>query len=54
MIKDQLIKARCTSIEKQYLIELMYSNKYKSLSETLRSIINIHMKISKEDKYNPK
>lgn len=30
MIKDQLIKARCTATEKQYLMQYMKDNKYKS------------------------
>lgn len=43
MIKDQLIKARCTAIEKQYLVEFMHFNKYKTLSEALRALINTHI-----------
>lgn len=43
MIKDQLIKARCTATQKQYLIELMNHNKYKTLSEAIRAILNNHM-----------
>ena len=43
MIKDQLIKARCTSSEKQYIEKFMYKNKYRSLSEAIRAIINNHM-----------
>lgn len=43
MIKDQLIKARCTVEQKQYLLELMHSNKYKNLSEVIRDLINNHM-----------
>ncbi len=43
MIKDQLIKARCTVEQKQYLMELIHSNKYKNLSEAIRALINNHM-----------
>ena len=43
MIKSELIKARCTASEKQYIENFMYKNKYRSLSETLRAIINNHM-----------
>lgn len=43
MKKDQLIKARCTATEKKYLLELMHTSKYKSLSEALRAVINNHM-----------
>lgn len=43
MIKSELIKARCTSTEKQYLIEYMHSNSYRTLSETIRAIINDSM-----------
>lgn len=43
MIKSELIKARCTSTEKQYLIEYMHSNSYRTLSEAIRAIINNHM-----------
>lgn len=43
MIKDQLIKARCTSSEKQYIEKFMYKNKCRSLSEAIRVIINNHM-----------
>lgn len=46
MIKDQLIKARCTATEKQYLMQYMKDNKYKSLSEALRAILNNHMIIN--------
>lgn len=43
MIKDQRIKARCTAIEKQYIVEFMHSNKHRSLSEALRAILNNQM-----------
>lgn len=43
MIKSELIKARCTSSEKQYIEKFMYKNKYRSLSEAIIAIINNHM-----------
>ena len=43
MIKSELIKARCTSSEKQYIEKFMYKNNYRSLSEAIRAIINNHM-----------
>lgn len=43
MIKSELIKARCTSSEKQYIEKFMYKNKYRSLSQAIRAIINNHM-----------
>lgn len=46
MIKNELIKARCTAIEKRYLIEFMHHNKYKTLSEALRAILNNHMEVN--------
>ena len=52
MIKDQLIKSRCTAIEKQYLMELMHLNEYKSLSESLRAVINNHMTNNPIEKRN--
>lgn len=43
MKKIELIKARCTATQKQYLMEFMHHNKYKSLSEALRAVINNYM-----------
>ncbi|WP_154665260.1 hypothetical protein [Romboutsia timonensis] len=43
MIKDQLIKARCTVEQKQYIEKFMYKNKCRSLLEAIRAIINNHM-----------
>ena len=43
MTKSELIKARCTAEQKQYLLEIMHFNKYKNLSEAIRAIINNHM-----------
>lgn len=40
MIKSELIKARCTASEKQYIENFMYENKHRSLLEALRTIIN--------------
>ena len=46
MVKDQLIKARCTVKQKQYLLKLMHYNKYKNLSEVIRALINSHMLVN--------
>ena len=43
MTKSELIKARCTVEQKQYIEKFMYKNKYRSLSEAIRAIINNHM-----------
>ena len=40
MIKSELIKSRCTASEKQYIENVTYQNKYRSLPEALRAIIN--------------
>ena len=43
MTKSELIKARCTVEQKQYIEKFMYKNKCRSLSEAIRVIINNHM-----------
>ena len=41
MTKSELIKARCTVEQKQYIEKFMYKNKYRSLSEAIRAIIKV-------------
>lgn len=46
MTKAEIIKTRCTEIQKQYLIEFMHHNRFKRLSEALRDILDNHMIIN--------